>query len=292
MRHRFRRERRGVSPFVRRMGCAFAALIVCAAIGSSALISWLMHAPQRALPIAFTGIGVTVAIIGGFTIVITRVGRAFREQNRLRRQLMADVAHELRTPLAILQGRVEGMLDGVYERDDERLGELLSETQHLSRLVDDLRTLANAEAGALELRKELVDVAELIRDTAASLTGPIVVNVPDELPSIELDPIRIREVLLNLLTNALRAIAADGRVSIDATATLTNIVIRVVDNGSGIPADQLSSIFDRFRKGRDSTGSGLGLAIARKLVVAHGGEIRIDSVEGKGTTVTVSLSRS
>jgi two-component system sensor histidine kinase BaeS len=271
------------------MGCAFAALIVASAIGSSALVSWLLHAPQRALPIAFTGIGIVIAIIAGFTIVITRVGGAFREQNRLRRQLMADVAHELRTPLAILQGRVEGMLDGVYERDDERLGELLVETRHLSRLVDDLRTLANAEAGTLELRKESVDLAQLIRDTAVSLTARIVVNVPAEL-SIVIDPMRIREVLLNLLSNALRA-TPDGRVAIDATYDDSNVVIRVSDNGSGIPADQLSSIFVRFRKGRDSTGSGLGLAIARKLVVAHDGDIRIESVEGKGTTVTVSLPR-
>ncbi|MCU1228296.1 MAG: histidine kinase [Acidobacteria bacterium] len=290
MHRRFRHGRRGPPPFVRRMGCAFAALIVASAIGSSALVSWLLHAPQRALPIAFTGIGIVIAIIAGFTIVITRVGRAFREQNRLRRQLMADVAHELRTPLAILQGRVEGMLDGVYERDDERLGELLDETRHLSRLVDDLRTLANAEAGALELRKESVDLAHLIRDTASSLTAPIVVNVPAELP-IVIDPMRIREVLLNLLSNALRATSPGGRVAIDATYDGASVVIRVSDNGSGIPADQLSSIFVRFRKGRDSTGSGLGLAIARKLVVAHDGDIRIESVEGKGTTVTVSLPR-
>ncbi|MEA2570713.1 MAG: two-component system, OmpR family, sensor kinase [Acidobacteriota bacterium] len=277
-------------PFVRRMGCAFGALILSAAIGASTLVSMLLRAPQRALATVAIGIFVSIAVIAGFAFAIGRVGRAFREQNRLRRQLMADVAHELRTPLAILQGRIEGLLDGIYERDDERLGELLDETRHLSRLVDDLRTLANAEAGALELRKETVDLAELIRDTAASLSGTIVVNVPAELP-IVIDPMRIREVLLNLLSNALRATPPDGRVAIDATDDDANVTIRVKDNGSGIPADQLSSIFDRFRKGGDSTGSGLGLAIARKLVVAHDGDIRIESVEGKGTTVTVSLPR-
>jgi two-component system sensor histidine kinase BaeS len=268
------------------MGCAFAAMIVLAAISASTFVS---HTPPRGWAI---GIAITLlcGIAWAFGFTIRRVSRVFREQDRLRRQLMADVAHELRTPLSILQGRIEGLLDGVYPRDDVRIGELLAETQHLARLVDDVRTLANAEAGALDLRKELVDVAELIRDAAAAIGSPIAVHVPDELPAIEIDPMRIREVLLNLLSNAVQH-ASEGSVSIAAEARSRELVIRVRDDGPGIAADELPRLFERFHKGRDSRGSGLGLSIARKLAHAHGGTIDVESSAGAGTTFTVSLPR-
>ena len=282
-------HRRGPPPFVRRMGCAFAALIVLATIGASTLVSMFFRAPQRTVVMAAIAIAVAVALIAGFALSIRRVSGVFREQDRLRRQLMADVAHELRTPLAVLQGRIEGLLDGVYPRDETRLEQLLEETQHLTRLVEDLRTLANAEAGALDLRKEMVDPEELIRDAAGSFDRPIEVHVPDELPSIDVDPVRIREILLNLLSNAIRHTPAEGTVSIDGEMRPKRMIIRVSDTGRGIPADELPKIFERFHKGRDSHGSGLGLAIARTLVLAHGGEIQVQSTVGKGTTVTVSL---
>jgi signal transduction histidine kinase len=282
-------RRRGPPPFVRRVGCAFAALIVLSAIGASTLVSLFLRSPQRALPITAIGVAAIVLLVAAFAFSIRLVSFAFREQDRLRRQLMADVAHELRTPLAILQGRIEGLIDGVYPPDPARLGELLEETRHLSRLVEDLGTLANAEAGALDLRKELVDVAELIRDAAASLDAKIEVDAPDELPTIDIDPVRIREVLLNLLSNAVRHSPAGATVTIRAEAGARQIVIRVIDRGSGIAAEDLPRIFERFQKGRDSKGSGLGLAIARKFVLAHGGEIHVASELGRGTVVTVAL---
>jgi len=159
-------------PIVRRMGCAFAALIVLAAIGASTLASLLWRSPHRAFPLSAAGVLLILALALAFRRTIRPVVSAFAEQNRLRRQLMADVAHELRTPLSILQGRIEGLLDGVYPRDDVRLAELLAETRHLARLVEDLGTLAHAEAGALELRKETVDVGDLLRDVAAALPRP------------------------------------------------------------------------------------------------------------------------
>jgi signal transduction histidine kinase len=238
-----------------------------------------------AIGIAF---GVSVIIVSGFAISVRRVAGVFSEQSRLRRQLMTDVAHELRTPLAILQGRIEGLLDGVYPRDDERLGQLLAETQHLSRLVEDVRTLANAEAGVLELRKENVDLAELVRDAAAAIGKPVSVSAPDEL-FLSIDPVRIREVLLNLLSNAVEHTV--GAVEVTVEALSREATIRVRDHGPGIPADELPRLFERFHKGRESHGSGLGLAITRKLVVAHGGEIRVESGAGEGTTFTVSLPR-
>jgi two-component system sensor histidine kinase BaeS len=270
------------------MGCAFAALIVFAALGASTIISFLSGTPRPGWAIGLA-IGITFLIGGGFASTVGRVAQEFRAQLRLRRQLMADVAHELRTPLAILQGRIEGLLDGVYPRDDARLAELLAETQHLSRLVEDVRTLANAEAGALELRKETVDAAELIRDAAAAMGTPIEVHVPETAP-IVVDPVRIREVLLNLLANAEQH-AAEGTVSVSAELRAKDLVIRVRDRGRGIPADELPHLFERFRKGRDSRGSGLGLSIAQKLVLAHGGTIGVESAEGAGTTVTVTLPR-
>lgn len=271
------------------MGCAFAALIVLTAVGASTLVSLLFRSPERSPAIVALAVAVTFTLIAGFAFAIRRVAGVFREQDRLRRQLMADVAHELRTPLAILQGRIEGLIDGVYPRDDARLGDLLDETRHLSRLVEDLRTLANAEAGALDLRKELVDPEELIRDAAASFGSSVAVEVPDDLPLIGIDPVRIREVLLNLLANAVRHTPNGGAVTIRAAREPRRLIIRVVDSGSGIPPEDLPRIFERFQKGRDSRGSGLGLAIARNLVLAHGGEIHLESAVGRGTTVTISL---
>ena len=287
----FAGHRRPPPPFVRRMGCAFAALIVLAAIGASTLVSLLWRSPQRVLALSAATVALIVALAVAFRFAIRRVGGAFAEQDRLRRQLMADVAHELRTPLAILQGRIEGLLDGVYPRDETHLAELLEETRHLSRLVEDLGTLARAEAGALELRKEIVDLGDLIRDVAAALPRPIAVEIPTDLPAVEVDPVRIRQVLLNLLANALRYTPEEGVVSIEAQARSQRILIRVRDTGSGIAPEDLPQIFERFQKGSDSRGSGLGLAIARKLVLAHGGDIGIESAPGKGTEVTVSLPR-
>jgi signal transduction histidine kinase len=273
------------------MGCVFASLIVLAAIGGSTLVSLLLHTPQRGVLLFVAALVIMGVLIATFASTIRRVSNVFREQNRLRRQLMADVAHELRTPLAVLQGRIEGLIDGVYPRDDSRLGELLDETKHLSRLVEDLRTLANAEAGALDLRKELIDVSDLIRDAATSFDRPIAAVIPADLPQIAVDPTRIREVLLNLLSNAIRHTPPPETISIEASATPKEVVIRVTDTGTGIAPEELPHIFERFHKGRDSRGSGLGLAIARNLVLAHGGTIDVQSEVGRGTGVRVGLPR-
>lgn len=231
------------------------------------------------------------------------VARAFNSmtvrlhaQDQQRRHLMADIAHELRTPLTVMQGRLEGLLDGVYERDDARLTEVLEETRTLARLVDDLRTLANAEAGSLSLHKEPTDLAVLIHDAAAT-TAPaardrgVTVRVDErtDLPIVDVDPLRIREVLTNLLNNALRHTPSGGAITITADARDNQVVIDVRDTGSGIAPEDLPKIFDRFYKGPASQGSGLGLTIARNLIVAHGGEIRAESRVGEGTTITFTL---
>jgi signal transduction histidine kinase len=217
-------------------------------------------------------------------------------QDRQRRELMADIAHELRTPLSVIQGRLEGILDGIYARDDARLGEVLEETRMMARLVEDLRTLANAESGTFSLRKEPTDVAMLIRDTVASLAAAAAAQsvtirseVAADLPIVPLDPLRIREVLVNLLSNAVHHSPAGSTVAIAASASARQLTVTVTDNGPGIGAEDLPKVFDRFYKGAASRGSGLGLTIARNLVTAHGGEIRADSRPGEGTTITVTL---
>lgn len=217
-------------------------------------------------------------------------------QHRQRRDLMADIAHELRTPLAVLQGRLEGMLDGIYPRDEAQLAAVLQETRMLARLVEDLRTLAHTESGTLALQKEATDIGVLVNDTVASFAAEatarhirLEANVPSTLPLIDIDPLRIREVLTNLMSNAVRHTPENGRVSLTVSADAKAVTVTVTDTGGGIPPDDLPKIFDRFYKGHGSRGSGLGLTIARNLVVAHGGEIRADSAEGKGTTMTITL---
>lgn len=217
-------------------------------------------------------------------------------QDRQRRDLMADIAHELRTPLAVLQGRLEGMLDGIYPRDEGQLAAILQETRMLARLVEDLRTLAHTESGTLTLQKESTDFGILLNDTAESFAAEagerriqLDVEAAASLPLLDIDPVRIREVLTNLISNALRHTSEHGRVSVTASAQPNAVLVAVSDTGHGIPAEGLPRIFDRFYKGHGSRGSGLGLTIARNLVVAHGGEIHAESVEGQGTRITFTL---
>jgi signal transduction histidine kinase len=234
------------------------------------------------------------------------VARAFNKmaakleaQERQRRDLMADVAHELRTPLSVMRGRLEGLVDGVYPRDDATLAELVEETKHLERLVEDLRTLAHAEGGTLKLQREATDIAVLMNDVvrsfdAAAETAGIALRVSKagDLPLVDIDPLRIREVIANLLSNALRHTPRGGTVTISAEVSGDQLRVSVADTGSGIHPDDLPRIFDRFAKGADSRGSGLGLAIAKDLVAAHGGKIRAESKPEQGTTLTFTLPLS
>jgi signal transduction histidine kinase len=217
-------------------------------------------------------------------------------QDQQRRQLMADIAHELRTPLSVIQGRLEGLVDGVYPRDEARMAELLEDTRMLARLVDDLRTLANAEAGNLPLRKEPTDLSVLLHDSVASFAAEaggkqieIRVEEASELPLVEIDPLRIREVLTNRLANAVRHTGPGGRILVKAEANAERAAVGVLDTGSGIPPEELPRIFDRFYKGASSRGSGLGLTIARNLVLAHGGEITAESEPDRGTLIRFTL---
>ena len=217
-----------------------------------------------------------------------------------RRDLMADITHELRTPLTVIQGNVEGMVDGVYPADESHLRSVLEETQILSRLVDDLRTLALAESGALQLKKEPTDLSVLIGETVGAFraqadTAGVAFDIQamTGAPLLDVDPERMRQVLSNLIANALRYTQQGGliRVSYEISGKEKEklALLAVTDNGSGIAPDVLPNIFNRFYKSRDSSGTGLGLPIARHLVEAHGGRIMAESEVGKGTTVRITL---
>ena len=221
--------------------------------------------------------------------------------DRQRRTMLADISHELRTPLTIIQGNVEGMLDGVYSPDEKQIKSILEETQILSRLVDDLRTLALAESGALQLKHESTDLAFLIREVVSSFQSRadnsgvrFELSLADFLP-LEIDSWRVREVLTNLIGNALRYSPREDVVKVSLTESAESgegsVQVSIEDNGPGIASEDLPHIFDRFYKSSDSGGMGLGLSIAKYLVEAHGGKISVESDFGRGTRISFTLPR-
>lgn len=223
-----------------------------------------------------------------------------------RKRLLADVTHELRTPLTIMQGNLEAMVDGVYPADASHLEPILDETRVLSRLVDDLRTLSLAEAGALALHREPTDLTLLARDVLTAFRQQAdekgvtlhLTTQPGVVRSADIDPVRTREIFANLLSNALRHTPRDGAITVgieradpdESAAGHAMLRVTVRDTGEGIPADLMPHIFDRFHKSDGSRGVGLGLAIAKSLVVAHGGEIDATSAPGQGTEMRFTLA--
>jgi two-component system, OmpR family, sensor histidine kinase BaeS len=229
------------------------------------------------------------------------VGELERAEQQ-RRNLTADIAHELRTPLHIIQGNLEGVLDGVYEPTPEHLNNTLDETRLLSRLVNDLQTLSLAETGQLPLHPTRFLLADLMRDLASSFSAraaslgiDLQTGCGDPAREISADYDRLNQVLSNLISNALRHTPQGGTVSVRAEAggagEATRITVR--DTGAGIAPEDLAFIFDRFwradKSRRDRAHSGLGLAIAYQLVQAHGGEISVESEVGAGTVFTIRL---
>jgi two-component system OmpR family sensor kinase/two-component system sensor histidine kinase BaeS len=221
-----------------------------------------------------------------------------------RRNLTADVAHELRTPLHILQGNMEGILDGVYDADASQIQAMLDETRLLSRLVQDLQTLSLAESGELPMQFEAVEIHELLEDLKTSFSGPaeqagvdLLISSPTDL-IVQADPSRLDQVLGNLVANALRYTESGGTIQVGAAAgPESTIDITVKDSGEGISEESLPFIFDRFWKGDrartrgEGAGSGLGLAIVSQLVKAHAGSISVESELEQGTAFHISIPR-
>lgn len=220
-----------------------------------------------------------------------------------RRNLTADIAHELRTPLHIIQGNLEGIVDGVYKPTDEHINNTLDETRLLSRLVNDLQTLSLAETGQLPLHPTRFLLADLMEDLtssfssqAASLGIYMETRTANPLQEITADYDRLNQALSNLVGNALRYTPQGGRISIETESISgeeRSVRIKVKDTGEGIPTEDLPFIFDRFWRGDKSrtgrTHSGLGLAIAKQLIHAHGGTIQAQSEVSKGTTFIIEI---
>ena len=239
-----------------------------------------------------TGSGSMRAALNSFNAMAGRLETADEQ----RRRLLADLGHEMRTPLTVVRGEIEAMLDGVHEIDAEHLGLLLNEVQVMERLLEDLRTLSLLDAGRLPLHPESTDLAALVEDVAdgyrrrATDAGVVIeVEADQGSPEIMLDPVRIREVLTNLADNALRAMPGGGRLGLAVRALPGGGSIVGTDTGTGIDPSDLDQVFDRFHKGSTSRGSGLGLTISRNLVEAHGGTIEMESGREVGTTVRVEL---
>ena len=222
-------------------------------------------------------------------------GRLEAEETR-RRSVLADIAHELRTPLSIIRGQSEAVTDGIYPADTEHMAPIVSATESLEMLVNDLGTLTLAESGALRLHREPIEVAVLVNETlgafaAEARAGGVELSerLDVNLPALDADPGRMRGVLGNLVSNALAHTRPGGTIRVEGGASEGSVRLTVRDDGTGIPADLLPRVFDRFVKGPASTGSGLGLAIVRDVVEAHGGTVTATSTEGEGTAVTLTL---
>jgi len=219
----------------------------------------------------------------------------------LRRNLVTDVAHELRTPLSNIRGYLEAVQDGVLEPDPQVIGSLYEEAMHLNRLVDDLQELSLAEAGKLRIQRQPVALSDVVHRAieafwARAQAGEIElrIDLPEDLPLVDIDPQRIGQVLRNLLDNALTHTPPGGEIAIAAHADGQWVAVNVQDTGSGIAPEDLPYVFERFyradkSRSRATGGTGLGLSIAKQLIEAHGGRIEVESAVGQGTRFTFTL---
>lgn len=236
---------------------------------------------------------------GAMAASFDRMADSLEDQERLRRVFAGEVAHELRTPLMILRGQVEAMQDGVMERDDAGLASMHEEVDRLGRMVADLEVLASADAARFTLRVAPLDLAELAAGVVAEFRPHFTeralrLEVPPGPLVVDGDATRLRQVLGNLLSNALRFTPEGGSVLVHISAGGSTAVVEVSDSGPGIPGDELPHVFDRFFRGRHAgeAGSGIGLAVVDELVRAHGGSVSAGNLPGGGAVFTVILPQA
>lgn len=239
--------------------------------------------------------------LGELASAFNRMSADLDRASTLRRQMTSDIAHELRTPLTVIHGHLEGLRDGVLKPSAERIDVLYAEVENLMRLVEDLRTLSLADAGALPLYRHPTDPIDLLKRAVAAFTpqaqeqGISIELLTESLSrEVNVDPQRLEQVLGNLLSNSLSNTPPGGRIQLSANAKATSVVLKVQDNGVGIPAEELSRVFDRFHRvktsqGQEGRGTGLGLSIAKSIIEAHGGTIEVESTLGEGTTIQITL---
>ena len=290
------------------LGSGFAALL---ALGVAAAVSRRITRPlvdltaavqrfERGDRTARAGSGGSPGELGELAHAFDRMADTLVREDSLRRALVADVAHELRTPVTILRAYCEEMVDGVAEPTVERLASLHDEVLRLGTIVDDLETLAAAEAAGLRLERTLVgldrvagDAAELLRPWFAA--AELQLQLELEPAEVEGDPGRLGQVVTNLLTNALKFTPPGGRVTLAVAPQGELARLSVTDTGPGIPAEEVTRVFDRFWRGSHATGvggSGIGLAVVAELVRAHSGRVDVASTVGQGAVFTVLLARA
>ncbi|SMC82713.1 HAMP domain-containing sensor histidine kinase [Lentzea albidocapillata] len=287
-----------------------AAAVLLAAIGVTAFAGARITRPLRALTAAATHLSAGSDIppvpvrgqdeIAGLTRAFNTMAANRANLERARKAMVSDVAHELRTPLSNIRGWLEAAEDGVSDLDPALVALLLKEALVLQHVVDDLQDLAVADAGSLRLTLERLNVAialeqlQAAHEARAAQAGVTLTVSADPSLTVRADALRLRQILDNLVSNALRHVPSGGSVTVAGTAGDGEVVITVTDTGPGISEDDLPHVFDRFwradkSRSRATGGSGLGLAIVRKLVEAHGGTVDVTSATGAGTTFRVRL---
>ncbi|MEU1885484.1 HAMP domain-containing sensor histidine kinase [Micromonospora rifamycinica] len=286
-----------------------AAVVLLVAVGVTVLVGVRLVRPLHALTAAAGRMrngDTTARVRVAGRDEIARLGTAFNEMaeqrcrvEQLRRDMVGDIAHEMRTPVTNIRGWLEAAEDGVVELDADLVRSLLDEALLLQHVIDDLQDLATADAGELHLHRQQVEVPRLLREVADTFAPAAeaagVALVVDAAPgSLDADPIRLRQAIGNLVTNAIRHTPADGRVTLSARHEGAYVEIAVADTGPGIPEEQRDLVFERFWRAEKSRsrwtgGSGLGLAIVRKIAELHGGTAAVSGTAGTGAVFTLRL---
>jgi len=291
----------------------FMLLSVAVGLGAGVVIGRIVSAPIGDLVAAARRVGqddLTARVRPHGSREMVELAEAFNRMaadlergETLRNNLMADISHELRTPLTVLEGNLRAALDHVYALDEAEVANLYGQTRHLIRLVNDLRELALAENRQLPLERQPTDLSALVAEVVQALEplaaekGVALADRTEELPAVNVDPIRIRQVLFNLLANALRHTPAGGAITVTGTSGPAEVRLAVQDTGEGLEPEQLAAVFDRFYRGdrsrsRETGGTGLGLAIVKAIVEAHGGRVEAHSDgKGRGSTFALALPR-
>lgn len=289
------------------------AVMLVVSIGVSYIIVRKATGPLKNLTAAVQKIregkfGATVPVeqhdeVGQLAETFNEMSEQLAKNEAMRRQLFANIAHELRTPLAILQGNLEGMIDDVIPADKKLFLSMEDEVLRLNRLVQDLRDLSLAEVNELVLHKEPTDVNELLR-RAVSMLQPlsdekqivVTLHLDAQIPMLQLDPDRMNQIIYNILNNAIRYIHVGDTIDVTTRVSRETSLVQIffADSGPGIGPDDLAHVFQYFYRGeksrnRKSGGSGIGLALAQQYAKCHGGDIKVESQLGKGTTFTVIL---
>lgn len=285
---------------------AFAAALLAAGLLMRSIVAPVRELTRAARRIAAGDLAARASVRGRDEIAslaetFNSMAASLQRAQDMRKAQTADIAHELRNPLAILQGTLEALADGVYAPEPENIQPALDQVRMLNRLVDDLRTLAQADAGELRLEKRRVDLRALLSRAVEAYREPLAARgialhaaLAEQAPEVNADYERLTQAVNNILGNAVRYVPEGCEVRVSLEVEAGGVAVRVADNGPGVPAEALPRLFERFWRGelsrsRATGGSGLGLAITRHVVEAHGGRVWAEATPGGGLTIGLWL---